>query len=199
MLYDALTASYEIACPAHGTATVRLHEFRRFERLAGAAHPAVYRVVFACGCGDAHPGLVTHDDLDWAPLGLQNRGFHNLMTSRMDDVSDELGDLAVRRIRAGEWPWQFWCSLENCLRPVFPSAFRIVAPWEGRIGFAAACPACGRVSVNVVSAEHVDVPFLSDATVGVMRSPLRAAALESVDSFTDALSLAHLATRRLAA
>jgi hypothetical protein len=198
-MYDALTASYEFECPARGTETVRLHEFRRIERLAGAAHPAVYRVAFACSCGDVHRGLVTHDDLDWAPLGLHDRGFLNLMTSRMDDVAVELGDLAVRRIRAGEWPWQFWCSFEDCRRPVFPSGFRVVAPWEGQIGFAASCSSCGRVSANVVSAEHVDVPFLSDTTVGVMRSPLRAVALESVDSFTDALSLAHVATRRLAA
>jgi len=198
-MYDALTALYGFACPVHGTAAVWLHDFRRLERLAGAAHPAVYRVDFACGCGDVHPGLVTHDDLDWAPLGLHDQGFHNLMTSKIDDVADEFGDLAVRRIRAGEWPWQFWCAYEDRPRPVFPSAFRIVAPWQGRVGFAATCPSCGRVSVNVVSADHVDVPFLSDETVGVMRSPLRVAALASVDAFTDALADAHVATRRLAA
>lgn len=45
-MYDALTALYGFACPVHGTATVRLHDFRRLERLAGAAHPAVYRVEF---------------------------------------------------------------------------------------------------------------------------------------------------------
>ena len=102
MTYDALTALCGFACPAHGTAAVRLHDFRRLERLAGAAHPTVYRVEFECGCGGAHPGLVTHDDIDWAPLGLRDQGFHNLMTSKMDDVADEFGAAAVRRIRAGE-------------------------------------------------------------------------------------------------
>lgn len=198
-MYDALTALYGFACPVHGTATVRLHDFRRLERLAGAAHPAVYRVEFACPCGDLHPGLVTHDDLDWAPLGLHDRGFLNLMTAKIDDAADEFGALAVRRIRAGEWPWQFWCAFEDRRQPVFPSAFRIVAPWEGRIGFAACCPSCGGVSANVVTAEHVDVPFVSDTAVGVIRSPLRKAALASVEAFTEALGDAHVATRRLAA
>jgi hypothetical protein len=198
-MYDALTAQYGFACPVHGTATVRLHDFRRVERLAGAAHPAVYRVEFACSCGDVHPGLVTHDDLDWAPLGIHEQGFHNLMTSKIDDVAGEFCDTAVRRIRAGDWPWQFWCAVEDRRRPVFPSAFRIVVPWEGQVGFAAACPSCGRVSANVVSAEHVDVPFLSDPTVGVVRSPLRTAALASVDSFTEALADARVSTCRLAA
>ena len=92
-----------------------------------------------------------------------------------------------------------WCAYEDRPRPVFPSSFRIDALWEGQVGFAAACPSCGRVSVNVVSADHVDVPFLSDATVGVMRSPLQAAALASIDAFTDALSDAYVATRQLAA
>jgi hypothetical protein len=48
---------------------VPLSSFRVLERLPGPEHPAVYSVVFACGCGDEHRGLVSHDDLDWAPLG----------------------------------------------------------------------------------------------------------------------------------
>jgi hypothetical protein len=33
---------------------------------------------------------------------------------------------------------------------------------------AARCPACERTSVNVVSSDHVDVPFYSDREVGVV-------------------------------
>ena len=50
-----------------------LSAFRSFERLPGAAHPAVFRVRFACPCGGEHDGLLTHEELDWAPLGLAAR------------------------------------------------------------------------------------------------------------------------------
>ena len=81
-MYDALTTRYTFSCPVHGETKVRLSAFRRLERLPGSAHPAVYQVAFACGCGAEHAGLVTHDDLDWAPLGLGERTpFLNLMTA----------------------------------------------------------------------------------------------------------------------
>ena len=127
-MYDALTASYRLSCPRHGETSVRLSRFRRLDELPGPNHPAVYRIVFACGCGDEHPGLVAHDDLDLAPLGLEDeRRFLNLMTSRTDSVSHELTELAVQRIKAGEWPWSFFCWTEDRARPVFPSAFRLLA------------------------------------------------------------------------
>ena len=73
-MYDALTSTYSFACP-HGPVTrIRLSSFRALERLPGAAHPAVYRVLFACRCGEEHPGLVSHDELDWAPLGVAVQG-----------------------------------------------------------------------------------------------------------------------------
>ena len=62
----------------------------QLEPLAGTAHPVVYRVRFACPCGDEHDGLVSHDELDWAPLGLEGGVFLNLMTSRVEPVSAEL-------------------------------------------------------------------------------------------------------------
>ena len=91
---DALTGTYRLGCPAAGSTTrVRLSSFRQIERLPGPAHPAVYRVVFACGCGGHHVGLVGHDALDWAPLGLDDHvAYVNLMTSRRDDLADELVD-----------------------------------------------------------------------------------------------------------
>ena len=46
-----------------------LSSFRLLERLPGPAHPAVYGIRFDCGCGGSIQGLVSHEDLDWAPLG----------------------------------------------------------------------------------------------------------------------------------
>src|ERR671931_1158088 len=97
-MYDALTISYTFSCPTHGETRVRLSGFRQLEELPGAAHPTVYRVEFACGCGEEHPGLVSHDELDWAPLGLQDGVFLNLMTSRLERLHTQFGDLAARRV-----------------------------------------------------------------------------------------------------
>ena len=57
-MYDPLTGRFTFACPTRGEARVTLSAFRRLERLPGAAHPAVYRVRFACVCGGEHDGLV---------------------------------------------------------------------------------------------------------------------------------------------
>jgi hypothetical protein len=167
-MYDPLTSRYTFSCPNRGEAKVPLSAFRRIEQLEGAAHPVVYRVRFACPCGEEHDGLVSHDDLDWAPLGLDGGVFLNLMTSRIEPVAAELAGLAALRIRAGEWPWSFFCYPEEQPRPVFPSAFLLLTPGDGSLGLAVRCPACGRTSVNVVSREHVDVPFHNDHEVGVV-------------------------------
>src|SRR5919106_1484151 len=167
-MYDALTGRYTFACPSRGETSVRLSAFRLLDRLPGAVHPAVYRVSFACPCGDEHAGLVAHDELDWAPLGLQQGSFLNLMTSRIEAVAAELGDLAARRIQAGEWPWSFFCYPEEQPRPVLPSAFLLLAPGDGSLGLAVTCPTCGKTSVNLVSERHVDHPFHHDREVGVV-------------------------------
>ena len=54
---------------------------------------------------------------------------------------------------------------------MFPSAFRLLSEsgHADRVGVAVRCPVCGRVSVNLVTREHVDVPFHSDREVGVVR------------------------------
>ena len=158
-MYDALTSRYTFACPTRGESRVALSSFRRLERLPGTAHPAVYRIRFDCPCGDEHDGLVSHDDLDWAPLGLDAGVFLNLMTARVEPVAAEVGDLAAARIGAGEWPWSFYCYPEERPRPVFPSAFSLLAPGEGSLGLAVRCPVCGRLSVNlVVRARRPAVP-----------------------------------------
>jgi hypothetical protein len=174
-----------------------LSDFRTLERLEGTAHPVVYRVRFACSCGDEHDGLVTHDELDWAPLGLEGGVFLNLMTTRVEPLAGELGDLAAARIKAGEWPWSFFCYPEERPRPVFPSAFFLLAPGQGRLGLAVRCPACQRTSVNIVSHAHVDVPFHNDRQVGVVEHVFPADADAAVEEFRAELWSAGFDARRL--
>lgn len=197
-MYDPLTSTYSFFCP-HGRDTrVPLSAFRLLERLPGAAHPAVYRVLFACRCGNEHPGLVSHDDLDWAPLGATARGtFRNLVTARDDLLATELADVAAARIRAGEWPWSFYCFLEDRPRPVTPSAFAVIAPGGGALGIAVRCPACSSVSVNLVTREHVDIPFWNDARVGVVGHVFEADALRAIAEFRVELQSARFDERRL--
>jgi hypothetical protein len=197
-MYDQLTGRYTFACPTYGEVRVELSRFRILERLPGAAHPAVYKITFACDCGGEHDGLVTHDELDWAPLGVAVQGaFRNLMTSRDDSVAYELSDLAAIRIGAGEWPWSFYCFLEGRPRPVTPSAFTLIAPGEGFLGVAVRCPACAAVSVNLVTPQHLDIPFWNDARVGVVSHVFRDDALRAVDQFRAELQSATFDERRL--
>jgi hypothetical protein len=196
-MYDALTARFTFACPTREHAHVTLSSFRLLERLPGAASPAVYGVRFDCGCGEEHPGLVSHDELDWAPLGAHEGPFLDLMTSRTAETSTELLDAAAGRLKAGEWPWSFFCFLEGRPRPVTPSSFALIAPGDGLLGVAVRCPACGAVSVNLVTHEHLDVPFVNDARVGVVSHVFREDALRAVDEFRLELGSARFDERRL--
>ena len=196
-MYDALTSRYAFSCPSRGETHVALSGFRLIEQLPGAAHPAVYRVRFACACGDEHDGLVAHDDLDWAPLGLAAGEFLNLMTSRVEPVALELADFAAARIGAGEWPWSFFCYPEEQPRPVFPSSFSLLAGGEGTVGLAVRCPHCRRLSLNLVTREHVDVPFHNDREVGVVEHVFHDDALETVEAFHAELWSASFDARRL--
>ena len=197
-MYDPLTSTYTFSCPARGETSVRLSAFRILERLPGASHPAVYRIAFACPCGEEHPGLVSHDELDWAPLGLSAGSFLNLMTSRIESLAAELGDLAATRIKSGDWPWTFFCYPEERPRPVFPSAFFLLAPGDGSVGLAVRCPACTRISVNLVSESHVDLPFHHDHEIGVVEQVFAHDAGTMVAEFRSELYSAHFDARRLA-
>ena len=168
-MYDALTSRYGFSCPVRGETSVTLSAFRSLEALAGTSHPVVYRVTFACACGDEHAGLVTHEELDWAPLGFGGERFFNLMTAQLEDVSVELSDLAARVTQEGEWPWTFFCLPEERPRPVFPSSFFLLAASDDAVGVAVKCPACARTSVNLVTHSHVDLPFHNDPEIGVVR------------------------------
>ncbi|HLG08211.1 MAG TPA: hypothetical protein VI409_06020 [Gaiellaceae bacterium] len=197
-MYDPLTSTYSFSCPQGREAKVPLSSFRVLERLPGAAHPAVYTVSFACGCGDEHPGLVSHDDLDWAHLGTTiDYTFRNFMTARDDPLALELADVAASRIGAGEWPWSFFCFLEGRPRPVTPSAFALIAPGGRCFGVAVRCPACSSVSVNLVTREHVDIPFWNDASVGVIGHVFERDALRALADLRAELESAHFDERRL--
>jgi hypothetical protein len=195
---DVLTGTYRLSCPTTGSCRVRLSSFREIERLPGPAHPAVFRVAFACSCGDVHVALVGHDVLDWAPLGLdQRQPYVNLMTSRRDDLAEELVSLASDHIRRGEWPWSFFCYLEGAPRPVTPSAFRMLAPWPQTVAVAVRCPACGSISINLVTQPHVDVPFHSDASIGVVAHVFAEDALSTITAFQAELHAATFDEKRL--
>jgi hypothetical protein len=196
-MYDVLTSRYAFSCPVRGQARVPLSAFRTIERLPGAVHPAVFRVTFACACGGQHDGLVAHDDLDLAPLGLAAGDFVNLMTSRLEPVAAELGDLAASRIRAGEWPWSFFCFPEERPRAVFPSAFALLAAGRGSVGIVVRCPHCRRLSLNLVSESHVDLPFHNDREVGVVGHLFADDALRTVEEFSAELWSASFDARRL--
>ena len=196
-MYDQLTGRYTFACPARGEVSVPLSRFRVLERLPGAARPAVFKIAFACDCGEEHAGLVTHDELDWAPLGLAGGVFLNMMTSRLDSLGIEFGDLAARRIEAGEWPWSFFCYPEERPRPVFPSAFFVLAPSDRSLGLAVRCPACARISVNLVSSSHVDLPFHLDPEIGVVAHVFAADAEQTLAEFAAELHSAAFDARRL--
>jgi hypothetical protein len=198
-MFDALTSRFGFACPERGEARVALSAFRRIEQLPGAAHPAVFQIAFDCGCGGRHPGLVSHDELDWAPLGLQEGLFLNLMTANLDPVEDELADLAARRIGAGEWPWSFFCYPEERPRPIFPSSFLLLAPGDDRsaLGIAVRCPVCSSVSVNLVSTQHVDLPFHNDEEIGVVEHVFATDAERALQEFAAELHSARFDARRL--
>jgi hypothetical protein len=197
-MYDALTSRYAFACPVRGETHVLLSAFRSIARLPGVAHPAVFCIRFDCPCGEEHDGLLTHEDLDLAPLGLGGGEFLNLMTSRLEPLAAELGELAAARIRSGEWPWSFFCYPEEQPRPVFPSSFTLLTATEGTVGVAVRCPSCRRLSLNLVSHPHVDVPFHNDREVGVVEHVFAEDEPATLEEFRAELWSASFDARRLA-
>lgn len=199
-MYDVLTTRYTFSCPSRGETSVRLSSFRILDRLPGASNPAVYRISFACPCGQDHPGLVAHDDLDWRPLGLSDGdgSYVNLMTAKLETVVGELADRAARSIGAGRWPWSFYCYPEERPRPVFPSSFALIAPGlRDRLGVAVRCPVCERTSINLVSSAHVDVPFHDDPELGVVDHVFAPDAEATLESFRSELYSGTFDSRRL--
>ena len=167
-MFDPLLNRYVLQCPVQEERVyVPVSSFRVIRRLRGAESPAVFRVEFDCPCGDRHETLVAHDRLDWAPLGTDStETFTNLLTGRRELLGAELADQAAERIRRGTWPWTFWCHPESSLRPGFPSSLRFVTPEHDhgtdRVGILVRCFSCERHTVNIVSRQHLDVPWHND-------------------------------------
>ena len=73
-MYDPLRAEYRMRCPERSPDGdrrygVTLSQFVSVTRLAGAQHPAIYCVRHECAaCGGSHDALLTHDELDHAPV-----------------------------------------------------------------------------------------------------------------------------------
>jgi hypothetical protein len=195
-MYDGLTGRYTFACPVTGEVSLPLSAFRVIDRLPGAAHPAVYKITFSCECGDEHEGLVAHDDLDWAPLAGGDVSFVNMMTSKLESAAADLLELAATQIRVGEWPWSFFCYPEERARPVFPSSFRALGAGEDRIGLAVECPSCSRTSVNLVTHQHVDVPFYNDRKVDVVEHIFSGDRKTTLEAFRSELDSGRFDARR---
>ncbi len=195
-MYDGLTGRYTFACPVGGEVRLPLSAFRVIDRLPGAAHPAVYKITFSCDCGGEHEGLVAHDDLDWAPLAGGDVSFVNMMTSRLESAAADLLELAATQIRAGKWPWSFFCYPEERPRPVFPSSFRALGAGEDRIGLAVECPSCSRTSVNLVTHRHVDVPFYNDRKVDVVEHIFSGDRERTLEAFRAELDSGRFDARR---
>jgi len=81
---------------------------------------------------------------------------------------------------------------------VSPSSFVLLAPGERALGLAVRCPACRRTSVNVVSHEHVDVPFWNDREVGVVEQLFPDDLQATVEEFRAELWSGSFDARRLA-
>jgi hypothetical protein len=144
--------------------------FRTIRRLRGATSPAVFRVAFDCPCGHRHESLVSHDALDWQPLGTDSaETFTNLVTGRRELLATELVEQATEHLRRGRWPWSFWCHPESGMRPGFPSSLRFVTPehdhGDDRVGVLVRCFTCERHTVNIVSRDHLDVPWHNDPAI----------------------------------
>jgi hypothetical protein len=65
------------------------------------------------------------------------------------------------------------------------------------VGVAVRCPVCGSTSINLVTRPHVDVPFHSDARVGVVPHVFEADALRSIEEFRAELGSSAFDERRL--
>jgi hypothetical protein len=66
------------------------------------------------------------------------------------------------------------------------------------VGIAVRCPVCSSVSVNLVTPQHIDLPFHNDREIGVVEHVFSADAGHLVEQFATELYSAHFDARRLA-
>jgi hypothetical protein len=65
------------------------------------------------------------------------------------------------------------------------------------VAVAVRCPVCDSTSVNLVSQPHVDVPFHSDRTVGVLAHAFDEGSLTTIESLRAELGSASFDEKRL--
>jgi hypothetical protein len=80
---------------------------------------------------------------------------------------------------------------------VFPSFFFMLTPGDGSVGLAVRCPACQRMSVNLVSREHIDLPFHNDREIGVVEHHFHNDTHAAMAEFRDQLWSSAFDARRL--
>ena len=147
-----------------------------------------------------HPGLVTHARSRLTPLGLQDdTPFLNLMTSRLEAVGDELGGAGGGADQGGGVAVELLLLARGASAAGVPVGVQAAgAGGRGdRVVLAVRCPACGRSSLNLVSREHVDVPFVNDREVGVVEHVFHDDAASTVEEFQAELYSASFDARRL--
>ena len=122
----------------------------------------------------------------------------NLMTSRVEPVAVELGAARGHADQGGG------VAVDVLLLPGGAAAARVaVVVRRSRarrpldLGLAVRCPACRRTSVNVVSCEHVDIPFWNDREVGVVEHVFPDDLHASVEEFRAELWSSAFDARRL--
>jgi len=81
---------------------------------------------------------------------------------------------------------------------VFPSSFTLLTAAAGTVGLAVRCPSCRRLSLNLVSHPHVDVPFHNDREIGVVEHVFAEDAATTLEAFRAELWSASFDARRLA-
>jgi hypothetical protein len=77
----------------------------------------------------------------------------------------------------------------------------MVAPGDEVVGVAVRCPACACTSVNLVTCEHVDVPFYNDREIAVVEHIFASDEAATLDAFREELGSSSFdaRVRRLAA
>ena len=81
---------------------------------------------------------------------------------------------------------------------MFPSSFALLTATDGTVGLAVRCPSCRRLSLNLVSHPHIDVPFHNDREVGVVEHLFAEDAVATLEEFRAELWSASFDVRRLA-
>ena len=200
-MYDALTTRYTFACPARGETSVRLSAFRRGRPAARRRPPGrVPRPLrLRLRRGTPRPRLTRPTRLGAArPRRARD-------VPEPDDSPTRAARLGVRRpddpprSRPESGPGASSATPRSdrgpCSRP--SSASSPQAHPTASIGLAVLCPACVRISINLVTHEHVDLPFHNDAEIGVVQHVFTSDTTQTLDEFRARLYSSDFDARRL--